>query len=245
MEGAKLKYENFIVFLAPLINSVAGIAIDLYAPSMPAIGVEFGVSAPLMQNTITATLAGYAIGQLFFGLMSDSVGRRPSILLGLSCFIAASALATASPNIETLVAARTVQGFSIGACQVVARAILVDNIRGQRFYIAITYLSLAFGLGPVIAPVVGGYIQELAGWRYNFILYALYGAVVVSFAYFGLNESLSPIHRKSSFASLRGYRVILGNSTFLVRGARSRKQLLDLSDLERRGSFRDAGEARL
>jgi Bcr/CflA subfamily drug resistance transporter len=215
MEGAKHKYDNFIVFLAPLINSVAGIAIDLYAPSMPAIGAEFGVSAPLMQNTITATLAGYAIGQLFFGLMSDSAGRRCSILFGLCCFIAASALATVSPNIETLVAARTVQGFSIGACQVVARAILVDNIRGQRFYIAITYLSLAFGLGPVIAPVVGGYIQELAGWRYNFALYSLYGAVVLSFAYFGLEESLSPIHRKSSLASLRGYRVILGNSTFL------------------------------
>lgn len=215
MEGARNKYENFVVFLAPLINSVGGIAIDLYAPSMPAIGAEFGANAPLMQNTITATLAGYAIGQLFFGLMSDSVGRRPSIVLGLSLFIAASALATVSTNIETLIAARAIQGFSIGSCQVVARAILVDNIKGQRFYIAITYLSLAFGLGPVLAPFIGGYIQEFAGWRYNFALYTLYGVIVFYIASSGLKESLSSTYRKSPLASLRGYRVILGDLTFL------------------------------
>lgn len=215
MEGARLRHENFIVFLAPLINSLGGIAIDLYAPSMPAIGTEFGVSASVMQNTITATLAGYTIGQLFFGVMSDSVGRRPSIVLGVSLFIAASIMAMVSTSVEMLVVARAVQGFSIGSCQVVARAILVDNISGPRFYVAITYLSLAFGLGPVIAPFVGGYVQELAGWRYNFALYALYGAIVFSFSFFKLKESLSATHRKSPLASLKGCRVILGNPTFM------------------------------
>ena len=61
------RYENFVVFLAPLINNVAGIAIDLYAPSLPAIGRELAATPALMQSTITVTLVGYAIGQLFFG----------------------------------------------------------------------------------------------------------------------------------------------------------------------------------
>jgi Bcr/CflA subfamily drug resistance transporter len=215
MEGARHKYETFVVFLAALINSLGGAAIDLYAPSMPAIGAEFGVSASVMQSTITATLAGYAVGQLFFGVMSDSAGRRPSIVLGASLFIAASITAMVATNVEALVFARAVQGFAIGSCQVVARAILVDNISGPRFYVAITYLSLAFGLGPVIAPFVGGYVQELAGWRYNFSVYVLYGVIVFSFSFFGLKESLSPTHRKSPLASLMGYRVILGNTTFM------------------------------
>lgn len=109
------RYENFIIFLAPLINSVGGIAIDLYAPSIPSIGRELAASPTLMQNTITITLLCYALGQLFFGIMADARGRKPAVLLGLIVFLAGSVMAAASWSIEMLLFARALQGFAIGA----------------------------------------------------------------------------------------------------------------------------------
>jgi Bcr/CflA subfamily drug resistance transporter len=208
------RYENFIVFLAPLINSVGGIAIDLYAPSIPSIGRELMASPTLMQNTITITLLCYAVGQLFFGILTDAWGRKPAVVLGLTVFLAGSVMAATSWSIEMLLVARALQGFAIGACQVVARALLVDNIQGPRFAVAIIYLSLAFGLGPVVAPYVGGAIEVHLGWRYNFALYAVYGLVVLVFVLAGLKESLSRARRRSPLQIVAGYGAILADTRF-------------------------------
>lgn len=208
--------ENFLIFLAPLINSVAGIAIDLYAPSLPAIGREFAVSGETMQNTISITLIAYAFGQIFFGLMADARGRRPSILLGLGLFVAGSGLAVAAHGIGTLMLARAMQGFAIGACQVVARALLVDTLKDDRFHVAIIYLSIAFGLGPVVAPFVGGHVEEWLGWRWNFVLYAVYGLAILSLAFFRLNETLAPKARRHPRETLAGYGMIIRHPRFVA-----------------------------
>ncbi|MDP9043674.1 MAG: MFS transporter [Pseudomonadota bacterium] len=210
------RYENFIVFLAPLINSVGGIAIDLFAPSIPAIGREFAVSAGTMQNSITVTLAFYAVGQIVFGLLTDGWGRRPSIVLGLILFLGGSLAAALAPSIEMLMVGRALQGFAIGACQVVSRALLVDNVGGARFRVAVVYLSLAYGLGPVVAPYVGGLVESTAGWRWNFGLYFVYGALVLAFVGVGLRESLEVSARQPLRACMKGYRSILSDRTFLA-----------------------------
>lgn len=211
-----IRYENFIIFLAPFINSLGGIAIDLYAPSLPSIGAEFSASPSMMQYTITITLVFYAIGQIFFGVMADAVGRKSAVVLGLSIFIGGSVLATTSSSIGMLLCARALQGFSIGACQVVARALLVDNIKGARFVIAITYLSLAFGLGPVISPYIGGLIEDNFGWRYNFVLYAAYGIVILCLVLWKLKESLPTSERRKVTDIILGFKPILFDSRFMT-----------------------------
>lgn len=211
-----IRYENFIIFLAPFINSLGGIAIDLYAPSLPSIGAEFSASPSMMQYTITITLVFYAIGQIFFGVMADAVGRKSAVVLGLSIFIGGSVLATTSSSIGMLLCARALQGFSIGACQVVARALLVDNIKGTRFVIAITYLSLAFGLGPVVSPYIGGLIEDNFGWRYNFVLYAAYGIVILCLVLWKLKESLPTSERRKVTDIILGFKPILFDSRFIT-----------------------------
>ncbi|WP_010198051.1 multidrug effflux MFS transporter [Psychrobacter sp. PAMC 21119] len=211
-----IRYENFIIFLAPFINSLGGIAIDLYAPSLPSIGAEFSASPSMMQYTITITLVFYAIGQIFFGVMADAIGRKSAVVLGLSIFIGGSVLATTSSSIGMLLCARALQGFSIGACQVVARALLVDNIKGTRFVIAITYLSLAFGLGPVISPYIGGLIEDNFGWRYNFVLYAAYGIVILCLVLWKLKESLPTSERRKVTDIISGFKPILFDSCFMT-----------------------------
>lgn len=209
------KYEDFIVFLAPFINSLGGIAIDLYAPSLPSIGAEFSASASMMQNTITITLLFYAVGQLFFGVMADSVGRKTTVIFGLVIFEIGSILAVVSNSIAILLLARALQGFAIGSCQVVARALLVDNITDKRFVVAITYLSLAFGLGPVISPYIGGLIEVHWGWRYNFVLYAIYGASILALVSLKLQESLSFENRMPVVNVIKGFKPIIADKRFM------------------------------
>lgn len=210
------KAENFTIFLASLINSLGGIAIDLYAPSIPSIGRALQTSQAVMLNTITIFLVSYALGQLFFGLFSDSKGRKPAVATGLLAFIVGSMLATQAHTIQTLMVARALQGFAIGSCQVVARAILVDRLKGDRLRVAIIYLSLAFGLGPVIAPYIGGVVEESVGWRWNFVIYGIYGLVVLLFVLLGMRESLDASKRQSLKYAILGYREILSNREFFL-----------------------------
>lgn len=203
------------MIFCPLLNSVAGIVIDLYAPSMPAIGREFDASAAAMQNTIVIATFGYAIGQLFFGVLSDWKGRRPSIILGLFLFCLGSVFAMQAHSLEALLLARALQGFSVGSCQVAARAVLVDSISGRRFEVAVIYLSVAFAMGLIAGPYVGGTIQQTYGWRANFAFYIVYAGLLLLSAAIGLRETLSAKTRSTPAHVFRIYKVILRNSAFL------------------------------
>lgn len=207
-------YVAYVIVMAPLLNSVSGIAIDLFAPSMPSIAREFGVSDTLMQGSVSITLVAYAVGQLFFGLIADGRGRLVALLPGLGMFVGGSLLAMVAQNIETFLVGRALQGFAVGACQVCARALLVDNVKGERFFVAVVYLSLAWGLGPVFAPFIGGLLEQYAGWRWNFALYASYSGLLLLLS-LRLRESLAPSQRLGLTRSLQGYRIILRDRRFL------------------------------
>lgn len=207
-------YVAYVIVMAPLLNSVSGIAIDLFAPSMPSIAREFAVSDDTIQASISVTLVAYALGQLFFGLLADGRGRLAALLPGLGIFVAGSLLAMVAKDIETFLIARALQGFAVGACQVCARALLVDNVKGERFFVAVVYLSLAWGLGPVLAPFIGGLVEQYVGWRWNFALYAAYSSVLLLLS-LRLRESLPVNQRKNLRQSLSGYLIILGNLRFV------------------------------
>jgi predicted MFS family arabinose efflux permease len=202
------------MIFCPLLNSVAGIVIDLYAPSMPAIGREFHSSAAAMQNTIVIATFAYAIGQLFFGVLSDWKGRRLSIILGLSLFCLGSLFAMQVHSLEALLLARALQGFSVGSCQVVARAVLVDSVSGKRFEVAVIYLSLAFAIGLIAGPYIGGTIQQTYGWRANFVFYAAYACLLLLMSGIGLRETLPAESRSTPAHVFRIYKMILRNSAF-------------------------------
>lgn len=203
------------MIFCPLLNSVAGIVIDLYAPSMPAIGREFNASAAAMQNTIVIATFGYAIGQLFFGVLSDWKGRRLSIILGLFLFCLGSLFAMQAHSLEALLLARALQGFSVGSCQVVARAVLVDSVAGRRFEVAVIYLSVAFAIGLIAGPYIGGTIQQAYGWRANFTFYAAYACLLLLASGIGLRETLPAEARSTPAHVFRIYNVVLRNRAFL------------------------------
>lgn len=166
-------YLGVLMLLAPLLNFLSGVSIDLYAPSLPSIAKYFDVSIMTAKNTITATMLGFAIACLFIGVLIDIYGRRKTILLSLIIFIIVSLWATQCHTITELMLVRFTQGMMIAVLSIGCRVLVADNFTGHRFMIAILYTSVAYGLGPVIAPFVGGLLQYHFGWQANFFAYAI------------------------------------------------------------------------
>lgn len=166
-------YLKILIFLAPLFNFLSGITFDLHTPSLPAMASYFSTSAFAVKNTVPIALFGFSIGCIIFGTLLDIFGRRPTILFGLMIYTIASFLALACSNINELLFIRFIQGFSVSSAAVGCRTIIVDSFNGHQFRVALLYTSLAFGIGPIIAPFAGGFLQVHFGWKANFIAYGM------------------------------------------------------------------------
>jgi DHA1 family bicyclomycin/chloramphenicol resistance-like MFS transporter len=154
-------------------NSLGLAATSIYSPSLPAIARALAVPVGTVQETITAYLAAYGVGMLLIGPLSDRFGRRHLLIGGTALFAAASVLAAFAHRIEVLLLARVLQ--AIGACAGMAlgRAIARDVFDHEGTARAMAAISVAVGLTPVLAPLVGGYVQVWWGWRANFAILAL------------------------------------------------------------------------
>ena len=178
---------SFIILVA--ISAIGPLALNLFIPSMPGLEKTFGVPYGTVQLTLTLYLIGMAVCQLIYGPASDRFGRRPMLLAGLSLFFIASVLAAIAPTIETLIAARLIQAIGGSAGIVLARAMVRDVFTREKSASVISYITMAFVVAPMIAPVLGGILEQYAGWRTGFWLLAAVGASVLSAAWITLPET--------------------------------------------------------
>lgn len=146
------------------------ISVDIYLPSFPAIVDNLMTTAGAVKLTLTAYLIGVAVSQLFYGPLSDSYGRRRLVMLGLLIYVVGTFLCWQAKSIHLLLAARILQGVGAGSCIVIARAMARDLYQGSDLARVSSYLSMVWALVPILAPVLGGYIQDSLGWRANFSL---------------------------------------------------------------------------
>lgn len=209
-------YLNLIIVVAPLLNFLAGISFDLYAPSMPAIAREFNTSLVAVKNTITITMAGFAIGSLILGVLIDRYGRRTIIVPSLFLYIIVSLIAVKVTSIQQLLAIRFFQGAFTAAAGIGARAMVTDYFSGKRFFIAILYMSIAYGFGLVIGPFFGGYLQYHFGWQANFYAYALIAAIIELIIILFIHESLSHQVEESLWQTTKFYLPIVSHRIFLA-----------------------------
>jgi MFS transporter, DHA1 family, multidrug resistance protein len=206
---------GLLLFLILFMTPLAGIGIDLYTPSLPAIMAYFHTNESLVKLTIAFYLLGYGIGQPFFGTLSDCYGRKKLLYIGMIFFAMASFIAVYSPSIEMLLFMRFLQGIGAASSGVIAKSIVTDSFTGKEINKASTYMSLIWGLGPIIAPAIGGYLQYYLGWTSSFHLLALYGLAV-----FLLSLSLLPETNKNLIALnvasiINSYKQTLTHSIFL------------------------------
>ncbi len=171
---------------------LGALSIDTYLPALPAIAKHFSISVAVAQQTLTIYLGGYAFMTLFFGTLSDSFGRRPVILGSLGCYLLSSVGAAFAPNFAALMLFRLLQGLSAGGGQVVGRAMIADLFTGRAAQRIMAIVSMVFGLAPAIAPVLGGWLQDIAGWRWIFGFIAVFALVLLTSCLRWLPESLAP-----------------------------------------------------
>jgi len=170
-------------------NSLGLAATSIYAPSLPAIARALQVSAPAVQFTMTVYLVAYGGGMLLVGPLSDHLGRRRLLIAGTTLFALASALAAFANRIEVLLVARALQ--AVGACTGMAlgRAIVRDVFSHSGTARAMAMISIALGITPILAPLVGGYLQVWWGWRANFVFLALAGAAITAAVLWNIPET--------------------------------------------------------
>lgn len=164
-------------------------SMGLYLPSMPTMAGALGTTVGQVQLTLTLFVAGFAVSQLVWGPVTDRFGRRPTLLVGLACFTAASVACAYAETVEQLIVYRFFQ--ALGACsgQVVSRSIVRDTTEGSESAKVMSYIALAMSLSPAVTPSIGGQLHHYFGWRSNFILLAAIGLTLAAITAWRLPET--------------------------------------------------------
>ena len=206
---------GFGIFLAFALLPLSGLGTDIYLPSLPTMSRHFGVPAAQVQLSITLFLIGYGVGQLFAGSVMDSFGRYWTGLVALFLFGLTSLLIAFTSDMDVINGARLLQGL-FGACVVVAkRSFFVDLFTGKRLKHYLSLFTVAWSLGPIIGPFVGGYLQAWFGWQANFIFLAAFSWIFVGLELWRGGESLQHFQRFHVGDIVRRYAEMLTHRAFM------------------------------
>ena len=178
--------------LIAVTTAIGPIAIDLYLPAFPAI--EAGFHERGVERTLAFYLLGLAIGQLFYGPISDRFGRKPPLYVGFTLFCIGALGCALAWNMNVLILCRVVQ--AIGACSgmAIGRAVVRDRCEPEDAARAFSMLMTIVAIAPIVAPIAGGFMVTSLGWRAAFVVQALMGAGVLIAMHFVMTESLPPEH---------------------------------------------------
>ncbi len=179
------------LILAGLV-AVTAVSTDLYLPGIPQMVEDLGTSASRGQLTLSVFLLGFALGQMFYGSISDQYGRKPVIFVGLSIYCLGSLGCVSAADIDTLIVGRFIQGVGGAAGPVLARAIVSDSYDRQNAARMMAGIASAMALVPAIAPVLGSWLLYFFDWRSHFVLLMLLGFLTV-FGVSTLRESCTTI----------------------------------------------------
>jgi DHA1 family bicyclomycin/chloramphenicol resistance-like MFS transporter len=185
-----------IAALLAALAMVSPFSIDTFYPSFPTIAREFSLSAWQIQQTITVYMVPFALMTLVQGPLSDALGRRPVVLAGLCVYSLASIACVLAPTFAALLAFRALQGMSAGVGMAVGRAIIRDLHEGPQAQRLMSTITMIFSIAPAVAPVLGGWIHVLLGWRYVFGFMVLAGVSLVTLSYWLLPET-HPFERRA------------------------------------------------
>jgi MFS transporter, DHA1 family, multidrug resistance protein len=207
-----------VTFVIAALSWLGPFSIDAYLPSMPHIGESLNASAAEVQQTMTAFLISFAFMSLWHGAISDSYGRRRITLVALSVYALASVGCAFSTSIQMLMGFRMLQGATAGAGMIVGRAVVRDLFEGAAAQRLMSYVATIFTIAPVMAPVVGGYLEVHFGWTSVFYFLVLLSGFLLVCTWRSLPETVPPEMRQRLQAVFlaRSYWNVLSNVPFLM-----------------------------
>lgn len=191
MTPPKTRLSNAsLIALLGFICALTPLAIDMYLPAMPAMAAAFNTPAAHVQQTLTAFSIGFAVGQLFVGSLSDSIGRRRVMLAGSVLFAVTALLCARAETIDQLILWRSLQGLAGAAAAVMISAIVRDLFEQNEFSRVMSFVILVMTIAPLVAPVLGGYFAVWLGWRSIFWVLAALGVFACALVAWLLPETL-------------------------------------------------------
>jgi DHA1 family bicyclomycin/chloramphenicol resistance-like MFS transporter len=212
------------------LTALGPLGVDMYLPAFPAMGADLGATPSAVQRTLATFLLGMAAGQLVFGPLADRYGRRGPLFAGLGLFTVASFGCALAASAEALAWLRLAQALGGCAGMVIARAVVRDVADERGAVRMMAMLMLVMGAAPILAPMAGGALLAVAGWRAIFWVLAAYGAAALLLVAFALPESLPPERRRRDgpLAILLVYLQILRDRRFLAHALAGAVPMLGL-----------------
>jgi len=204
-----------IVFILGLLAMLMPLSIDMYLPALPVISEQFGVPAGSAQMTLSTYILGFALGQLLYGPMADSLGRKPVVLGGTLVFAGAAAACAMAQSIDHLIVMRFFHGLAAAAASVVINALMRDIYPKEEFSRMMSFVMLVTTVAPLVAPMVGGAVLVWFSWHAIFWLLALAALLASAMIFFFIKETLPAEHRQKFHI-----RTTLGNFASLFRHKR-------------------------
>jgi len=204
-----------IVFILGLLAMLMPLSIDMYLPALPVIAQQFGVPAGSAQMTLSTYILGFALGQLLYGPIADSIGRKPVILGGTLIFAAAAGACALAQSIDQLITLRFFHGLAAAAASVVINALMRDIYPKEEFSRMMSFVMLVTTVAPLLAPMIGGAVLVWLSWHAIFWILAIAALLASLMILFFISETL-PVERRQPFH----IRTTLGNFATLFRHKR-------------------------
>jgi DHA1 family bicyclomycin/chloramphenicol resistance-like MFS transporter len=214
---AATAHSTRLTLILGALTAFAPLTIDIYLPSLPTLVRYFGTTDAAVQLTLPVFFLGLALGQLFYGPLSDRFGRRPPLLIGIALYVLASAACALAPSIEALLIGRFVQALGGCAGMTIAMAVVRDRYDPREGARTLSLLMMVMGVAPILAPLAGGWILVLLGWQAIFWVLALFGLTCFLAVLVALPESrpADAVRPNSIGAALVTYTSLLGDRRFL------------------------------
>lgn len=214
-----MQRENSRIFLLVLLGMLSAFGpfvTDMYLPSLPAMGDYFSTSSSMVQLGLTTSMIGLAVGQIFFGPLSDRYGRRMPLLVAMWLFIASTICCLFSTSIEMFVAFRLIQGVAGAGGIVISRSVATDRYSGRELAKMLAVIGAINGVAPVAAPIVGGVLTESIGWQGIFAVLLGLGVILLGGCYC-FKESLPKEQRLASKwnDTFRSFKVVLQDRQYV------------------------------
>ncbi|MEM8700326.1 MAG: multidrug effflux MFS transporter [Pseudomonadota bacterium] len=191
-----IPFTEFVAIIA-MIMALNAMAIDVMLPALPAIGDALNIiEENNRQLILTMYLAGFGGAQLFFGPLTDALGRRKVLIGGLTLYSLASVWAIFAADLDTLLVARVLQGVGCAGARVAALSVVRDCYTGRSMGKVMSLVMMVFMAVPVIAPSVGQVVLLMAGWHWIFAFLLFSGLAVLAWSMLRMPETLAPDRRR-------------------------------------------------